>query len=68
MGPKQHPVVVVSGVAVVSGVIALSGIAGMSGVVVLSGVKKRSVVIVVSLVLGSKQPLVVGVSGVTGEK
>ena len=38
LGPKQHPVVVVSGVAVVSGVIVMSGVAVVSGVIVVSGV------------------------------
>ena len=54
MGSKQHLVVVVSGitvvsgVAVVSGVIVMSGVAVVSGVIVVSGVAVVSGVIVVS--------------------
>ena len=48
LGPKQHPVVVVSGTTVVSEVIVMSGVAVVSGVIVMSGVAVVSGVIVVS--------------------
>ena len=46
LGPKQHPVVVVSGVIVMSGVVVVSGVIVVSGVAVISSVteEKSSIV------------------------
>ena len=56
MGAKQHLVVVVTGVAVVSAIVVVNGVAG------------KNVVAVVSRVLDARQLLVVVVSAVSGEK